>query len=240
MLTQPGNCDQISVNTEDKRDKMMPTQSRLLLADDQALVREILSYRLAQEADLEVVGTAEDAAEGLELARRLRPDLILLDIDMPGLSSFEMARCVRDELPATRILFLSSYVQDGYISQALQVRPDGYTTKGGKPDDLLRCLRNILRGGTCFCSEVRHRLETDPGTPALAEGVRSRMELLTPREIEVLAYLANGLSKKEIARLMGLSVKTVDQHCTHLMLKLDIHDRVELAHFAIREGLVRP
>lgn len=240
MLTQPVKSAQISVNTEVKRDNMMPTKSRILLADDQALVREILSWRLSQETDLEVVGTAEDAAEGLELARCLRPEVILLDIDMPGLSSFEMARCVRDELPATRILFLSSYVQDGYISQALQVRPDGYTTKGGKPDDLLRCLRNILRGGTCFCAEVRHRLESDPGTTALAVGVRSRIDLLTPREIEVLAYLGNGLSKKEIARLMSLSVKTVDQHAAHLMLKLDIHDRVELAHFAIREGLVRP
>ena len=219
---------------------MTQSKFRLLLVDDQALVREILSWRLTQEADLEVVGTAEDAAAGLDLARRLRPDLILLDINMPGLSPFEMARCVRDELPDTRIFFLSSYVQDGYISQAMQVRPDGYATKGGKPEDLLRCLRVILRGGTCFCPEVRHRLESNPGTTAVAVGLHSRIELLTPREAEVLAYLGNGLSKKEIARLMGLSVKTVDQHCTHLMLKLDIHDRVELAHFAIREGLVQP
>lgn len=219
---------------------MSQSKSRLLLVDDQALVREILSYRLAQETDLEVVGTAEDATEGLELARRLRPDLILLDIDMPGLSPFEMARCVRDELPDTRVLFLSSYVQDGYIAQALQVRPDGYATKGGRPEDLLRCLREILHGGNCFYSEVRHRLQSAPGKMALTEGVHSRIGLLTPREMEVLAYLGNGLSKKEIARLIGLSVKTVDQHCTHLMLKLDIHDRVELAHFAIREGVVRP
>ncbi|TNF51665.1 MAG: response regulator transcription factor, partial [Gammaproteobacteria bacterium] len=99
---------------------MTETKSRLLIVDDQALVREILGWRLAQEADLDVVGTAEDSAQGLDLALRLRPDLILLDIDMPGLSPFELARRVRDESPDTAIFFLSGYVQDGYVAQALQ------------------------------------------------------------------------------------------------------------------------
>lgn len=219
---------------------MTETKSRLLIVDDQALVREILGWRLAQEADLDVVGTAEDSAQGLDLALRLRPDLILLDIDMPGLSPFELARRVRDESPDTAIFFLSGYVQDGYVAQALQAGARGYATKGQTPETLLGYLRKVLRGGTCFSPEVCGRLESDPATTTSAGGVRSRIHLLTPRETEVLAYLGKGLSKKEIARLMGLSVKTVDQHCTHLMLKLAIHDRVELAHFAIREGLVRP
>ncbi|HPB76798.1 MAG TPA: response regulator transcription factor [Chromatiaceae bacterium] len=212
----------------------------MLIIDDQALVREMLSWRLAQEPDLEVLGTAEDAAQGLELAQQLRPDLITLDIDMPGLSPFELARRVREELPDTRIFFLSSYLQDGYISQAMQVRPGGYVTKGETSANLLTCLRKVLHGGTCFCPEIRKRLENRDVVPGLAGGVRVRIQLLTQREREVLTYLGKGLAKKEIARLMGLSVKTVDQHCTHLMLKLDIHDRVELALFAIREGLVRP
>jgi len=219
---------------------MIPKRSRLLIIDDQALVREMLSWRLAQEPDLEVLGTAEDAAQGLELAQQLRPDLITLDIDMPGLSPFELARRVREELPDTRIFFLSSYLQDGYISQAMQVRPGGYVTKGETSANLLTCLRKVLHGGTCFCPEIRKRLENRDVVPGLAGGVRVRIQLLTQREREVLTYLGKGLAKKEIARLMGLSVKTVDQHCTHLMLKLDIHDRVELALFAIREGLVRP
>lgn len=219
---------------------MIPTRSRLLIIDDQALVREMLSWRLAQEPDLEVLGTAEDAARGLDLARQLRPDLITLDIDMPDLSPFELARRVGEELPDTRIFFLSSYIQDGYISQALQVRPGGYATKGETPANLLSCLRQVLQGGTCFCPEIRKRLEHLDVVPGVAGGVRVRIQLLTQREREVLTYLGKGLAKKEIARLMGLSVKTVDQHCTHLMLKLDIHDRVELALFAIREGLVRP
>lgn len=219
---------------------MTETKSRLLIVDDQALVREILGWRLAQEADLDVVGTAEDAAQGLDLALRLRPDLILLDIDMPGLSPFELARRVREESSDTAIVFLSGYVQDGYVAQALQAGARCYTTKGETPETLLGCLRKVLRGGTCFSPAVCSRLESDPATTTPAGGVRSRIHLLTPRETEVLAYLGKGLSKKEIARLMGLSVKTVDQHCTHLMLKLAIHDRVELAHFAIREGLVRP
>jgi DNA-binding NarL/FixJ family response regulator len=215
-------------------------RSRILIVDDHALVRDMLSQRLALETDLEVVGTAENADRAYDLALRLRPDLVVLDIDMPGLSAFELARRVEEEMPATRVFFLSGYVQDGYISQALQVRAGGYATKGGTSDSLLSCMRKVLRGGTCFCPEVRSRLEITSEGPRLAAGVRTRVQLLTPRELEVLAYLGKGLSKKEIARITDLSVKTVEQHCTHLMQKLDIHDRVELARFAIREGLVRP
>jgi DNA-binding NarL/FixJ family response regulator len=219
---------------------MEQSRSRILIVDDHALVRDMLSQRLAQEPDLEVVGTAQHAGEALDLTMRLRPDMVVLDIDMPGLSAFDAAQRIRDESPKTRVFFLSGYVQDGYIAQALQVRARGYATKGGTPDSLLVCMRKVLKGGTCFCPEVRSRLEITADGPRLAAGFRTRVQLLTPREIEVLGYLARGLSKKEIARTASLSVKTVDQHCTHLMRKLDIHDRVELARFAIREGLIGP
>lgn len=219
---------------------MAPLRSRILIVDDHALVREMLSQRLAQEPDLEVVGTAQDAGQALPMTLRLRPDMVVLDIDMPGLSAFDAAQRIGSELPGTRVFFLSGYVQDAYIAQALQARARGYATKGGAPDGLLTCIRKVLKGGTCFCPEVRSRLEITADGPRLAASVRTRAQLLTPRELEVLSYLAKGLSKKEIARLAELSVKTVEQHCTHLMQKLDIHDRVELARFAIREGLVRP
>lgn len=219
---------------------MVQSKSRILIVDDHALVRDMLSERLAQEPDLEVVGVAQDAGYALALTQRLQPDLVILDIDMPGLSAFDAAQRIRDESPGTRVFFLSGYVHDTYIAQALQVRACGYATKGGTPDSLLVCMRKVLKGGTCFCPEVHNRIEITADGPRLAAGVRTRVQLLTPREIEVLAYLANGLSKKEIARTAGLSVKTVEQHCTHLMQKLDIHDRVELTRFAIREGLVGP
>ena len=219
---------------------MAPLRSRILIVDDHALVRDMLSQRLAQEPDLEVVGTARDASQALDLTLRLRPDLVILDIDMPGLSAFDVAQRIREESPQTGVIFLSGYVQDGYIAQALQARARGYATKGGTPDGLLTCIRNVLKGGTCFCPEVLSRLEITADGPRLAACARTRAQLLTPRELEVLSYLAKGLAKKEIARITDLSVKTVEQHCTHLMQKLDIHDRVELARFAIREGLVQP
>ncbi len=219
---------------------MAPLRSRILIVDDHALVRDMLSQRLAQEPDLEVVGTARDAGQALDLTLRLRPDMVVLDIDMPGLSAFDVAQRIRDESPQTGVIFLSGYVQDGYIAQALQARARGYATKGGTPDGLLTCIRKVLKGGTCFCPEVLSRLEITADGPRLAACARTRAQLLTPRELEVLSYLAKGLAKKEIARITDLSVKTVEQHCTHLMQKLDIHDRVELARFAIREGLVQP
>ncbi len=219
---------------------MAPLRSRILIVDDHALVRDMLSQRLAQEPDLEVVGTARDAGQALDLTLRLRPDLVILDIDMPGLSAFDVAQRIREESPQTGVIFLSGYVQDGYIAQALQARARGYATKGGTPDGLLTCIRKVLKGGTCFCPEVLSRLEITADGPRLAACARTRAQLLTPRELEVLSYLAKGLAKKEIARITDLSVKTVEQHCTHLMQKLDIHDRVELARFAIREGLVQP
>ncbi len=219
---------------------MAPLRSRILIVDDHALVRDMLSQRLAQEPDLEVVGTARDAGQALDLTLRLRPDLVILDIDMPGLSAFDVAQRIREESPQTGVIFLSGYVQDGYIAQALQARARGYATKGGTPDGLLTCIRKVLKGGTCFCPEVLSRLEITADGPRLAACARTRAQLLTPRELEVLSYLAKGMAKKEIARITDLSVKTVEQHCTHLMQKLDIHDRVELARFAIREGLVQP
>lgn len=215
-------------------------KARILVVDDHALVREMLEERLAQEPDLQVVGTAKDGVQALQMATHLQPDLVLLDIDMPGLSAFDAARQISDQSPRTRVLFLSGFVQDAYIAQALQARAGGYTTKSETPEGILRCVRKVLEGKICFCPEVSSRLEiTDEGV-RLSPGLRARIQLLTSRELEVLAYLGKGVSKKEIARTLGLSVKTVEQHSTNIMRKLDIHDRVQLARFAIREGLIQP
>lgn len=217
---------------------MTPHPASLLLADDHELLRDMLVRRLNEEPDLEVVAAVGDAAAVVGEALRCRPDLMLLDIDMPGVSVFEAVRRVRERLPEVRAIFLSAYVQDGFISQALEVRASGYLTKGHNPEHLVVCIRRVLRGGTCYSPEVERRLELGAGEVALAQRPRARLELLTAREKEVLGYLARGLSKKEIARLNGTSVKTVDHHCQHIMEKLDLHDRVDLTRFAIREGLV--
>ena len=217
---------------------MSQTPATVLVADDHELVRDMLARRLAEEFDLQVIGAVGDASAALSEALKSRPDLVLMDIDMPGLSAFEAAHLIRDRLPDTRVMFLSAYVRDGFITQALEVHASGYLTKGHPPEELIRSIRKVIRGGTCFSPEVESRFEVGSGGVGLTQKRRSRLELLTAREKQVLSYLARGMSKKEIARLDGTSVKTVDHHCQHVMEKLDLHDRVELTRFAIREGLV--
>ena len=219
---------------------MSQSPTTLLIADDHELLRDMLARRLGEEPDLQVVGAVEDASTALTESLKLQPNLVLMDIDMPGLSVFEAARRIKERLPNTRIMFLSAYVQDGFIAQALEIRASGYLTKGHTPEYLIACIRKALRGGTCFSPEVESRLEIGSAGVRLALTRRCRLELLTEREKQVLSYVARGMSKKEIARLDSTSVKTVDHHCQHIMEKLDMHDRVALTRFAIREGLVAP
>lgn len=218
----------------------MNSRVRVILADDHAILRDMLAERLDREPDFEVVATAADAEKALELARSRAADLLVLDIDMPGLSPFTAARQVRDELPQLRVVFLSAYLRDRYIEQALHAEAVGYLVKGESSDGIVDNLRQAAHGRTAFSSGVRARLAIKAGGVTLSGTVTDRLSLLTVREQEVLRHLATGLSRKEIARTMQISNKTVDQHCEHLMQKLDIHDRVELTRFAIREGLLEP
>ena len=210
----------------------------LVVADDHALLRDALARRLDQEPDMRVLAVAADAREATMLALTLRPMLVLLDIDMPGLSAFEAARNIRTERPDTRVAFLSGYYHDSYIEQALAAEASGYITKHERPEVLAQAIRAIAGGRVFFSAEVQARLVVGCEGLRLVAQPPTRASLLTAREIETLGYIARGMSKKAIARIMGISTKTVEQHCSHLMQKLDIHDRVELTRFAIREGLV--
>lgn len=212
-------------------------QVSLLLADDHALVRDVLGERLTQEPDLVVLGTVRDAQEAVDQSVRLHPDIILMDIDMPGLLCFEAARTIGQRCPDVAIIFLSAHAHDRYVEQALEVRAAGYITKAEPLDSVVRAIREVAAGGSYFSAEVQGRIVVDSGGTRLATKSQSRISTLTPREIEVLRYVARGHSQKEIAQIMHLSAKTVHRHSSNLMQKLDIHDRVELTRFAIREGL---
>lgn len=212
----------------------------LILADDHALVRDALARRLDQETDLEVLGVAADAGEATALALSLKPTVVLLDIDMPGMSAFEAASDIRNGSPETRVAFLSGHCRDCYIEQALAAEAAGYITKQEHPEVIADAVRIIAGGRLYFSAEVQSRLVVDTTGPRLADEPLTRTSLLTAREIETLGYIAQGMSKKAMARTMNISVKTVEQHCAHLMQKLDIHDRVELTRFAIREGVIEP
>ena len=212
----------------------------VLLVDDHALLRDTVAGYLAKQPDIVVVGQVGTAHEAVAEVVRLAPDVVLMDIDMPGQSSFEAVKTMRSRNPDQKILFLSGFFNDHYIDQALQVQAMGYLTKNEPPEILIRAVRDVAHGGLYYSPEVLSRMVVDGHGARLSIDNRSRIQLLSPREIEVLRYVARGLAKKEIASAMHISVKTVENHSNSLMSKLDIHDRVKLARFAIREGLIEP
>jgi DNA-binding NarL/FixJ family response regulator len=214
---------------------------RVLLVDDHDLLRDTLAERLRREDGLTIAGVAGDAQAGLELALVCRPDVAMMDIDMPGRPAFEAARDLVRALPDTRLLFLSAFAHDRYIDQALSVGALGYLTKSESVERVIDAIRRVSEGRAYFSREVAERIVVEgDGARLERDSKGSRASTLTRRENEVLCYLARGRSKKEIAASMHLSVKTVEKHTDNLMRKLEIHDRVELARFAIREGLTEP
>jgi len=218
---------------------MSPGKIKLLLVDDHSLLRQSLAERLNAEIDFEVIGQLDSADDAVRTVVDLSPDVLLLDIDMPGVASFEAAEHIRTRRPETRIIFLSAFFHDRYIEQALRVEAKGYITKSEPINSVIKAVRQVSQGRVYFSDEVRDRIVVDAkGIRLSPKAPQTRVSTLTPREIEVLRYLARGLSKKEIAATMHISAKTVEGHTEKVMNKLDIHDRVELARFAIREGIV--
>lgn len=209
----------------------------VVLADDHVLVREMLRELLAR-AGMVVAGVAESGDVAVELVAEAQPDVVVMDIDMPGICAFDAARDMHRVSPSTKVIFLSAFVHDCYIAQALGVEASGYLTKSEPPAAIIEAIQNVHRGATSYSAAVRDRIVIDPVGVRLGGGAKSRFESLTDREREVLAYVARGLAQKQIAYLIGVSVKTVQQHIMHIMDKLEIHDRVELARYAIREGCV--
>ncbi|MBN1510738.1 MAG: response regulator transcription factor [Phycisphaerae bacterium] len=210
---------------------------RILIADDHAMMRGALAKWLEDVDNVQVVDAVSNADDALSVAVRERPDIVLMDIDMPGLGCFSAARSITAQSPETSIIFVSAFYHDRYIEQALAVEAAGYVTKSEPPDKLIDAIQTVAAGGVYFSPEVQSRITVDSEGAKLTNPVQTRVSSLTRRELEVVRYIARGMLNKEIAQLMGISAKTVEQHTFHLMTKLDIHNRVELARFAIREGL---
>jgi DNA-binding NarL/FixJ family response regulator len=215
--------------------------TRIFLVDDHELVRDSLAAVIGERVDFDIVGEASSADDAVELAGVARPDLLIMDVDMPGLCCFEALRRIRADLPDVRTIFLSATCHDRHIEQMLSVEAHGFVSKGDSLAVLFEALESVASGEPYFSRRLRERLRRDfvpqGGTRLPARG-STRRESLTVRESQVLLYLARGLAKKEVAQLMQLSVKTIEHHSSSIMRKLDIHDRVELARYAIREGLV--
>lgn len=212
---------------------------RVLIIDDHALIRDSLTRLLESDDTLKIIGSSPDADTGLAEVEKHKPDVVLMDIDMPGLNCFDAAQRITTMHPETRVIFVSAFSHDRYIDQALKVKARGYVTKAEPLPKLIDAIKQVSEGGVYFSDEIRSRLVADLNGVRLAKATdTTRTSTLSPRELEVLGYLAKGLSKKEIAQTMHVSVKTVEGHTERLMSKLDLHDRVHLTLFAIREGLV--
>jgi DNA-binding NarL/FixJ family response regulator len=213
---------------------------RVVLADDHTLVRQSLARLLNENANMQVLADVGSADEAVEVCIRQNggPDVVVLDIDMPGIAAFDAARTIIARCPSAKVIFLSAFTHDRYIQAALACGAMGYLCKTEPPEKVVKAIRSVASGQTYFSPEVQSRLVIDSSGVHLE--LQPTMKNLTPRELEVLTYIAKGLSKKEIANLMHLSVKTVENHTANVMSRLDIHDRVQLTRLAIREGLIEP
>lgn len=211
----------------------------VVLADDHALIRETLARWFEAAPDIRILACVADADQAVTAALHHRPDIVVFDIDMPGRDCFDAAETIRRTLPQTRIIFLSALIHDCYIERALAVQAAGYLSKGSSPDVLAAAIRGAKSGHVCFSPEVQERIVVDGRGPRLSKPFRTRGNSLSIRELEVLRHVARGLTRKEIAQAMCLSPDTVHAHTTNLMRKLNVHSRIGLATFAVREGLVK-
>jgi DNA-binding NarL/FixJ family response regulator len=214
----------------------MFTSIRVLLVDDHRLLVQSLRLVLDAQPDIKVVGSANSADEAIEKTKELCPDIAIMDIDMPGLLCFDAAHTMVALSPQTKIIYLSGFSSDHYIEAALGAYARGYITKDEPVEAILEAIRTVAAGSAYFSPSILSRIIIDD-KPRLAALSSSRRSLLSPREVEIVQYLARGLSKKQIALALHLAVRTVDNHTTRVMRKLDIHDRVELTRYALKEGI---
>lgn len=212
---------------------------RILLTDDHTLFRQGLKSLLEAEYDMQVVGEARDGQEAVARALELKPDLVIMDIGMPGLSSFEAVRQIRRVRPETRVLFLTMYDDEDYLAQCLEAGASGYVLKDTPAEQLVAAVREIQRGGKYLSPVILSRLVEDMRSRKPAERFKPRINTLTPREREVLKFLAEGLSVKEIAVMLKLSTKTVEAHKFNLMRKLDLHNKAQLVQYAIKRKIIK-
>ena len=212
---------------------------RILLADDHALFRQGVKSLLAAEADMQVVGEARNGGEAVELASELRPDVVLVDIGMPGLSSFEAARQIKKLRPETRVLFLTMFDDEDYLVESMEAGASGYLLKDSPITQLVSAVREVARGGSSLSPRMLSQLVDDFRGRLKGGGSQPRFATLTVREREVLKTLAEGQTVKEIAGDLGLSVKTVEAHKFNLMRKLDIHNKAQLVHYAIQKKIIK-
>ncbi len=211
---------------------------RVLIVDDHAILREGVRALLQLQADLEVVGEAGNGTEAIEVVGRLDPDVVLMDIAMPGLGGIEAAIELKKLGRRARVLILSQYEDREYVRRLLKAGVAGYVLKKSAGTELANAIRAVHRGGLVLDPEVA-RTAMEEGGPASPGSATDLYDALTDREKQVLKLVAEGRSNKEVAEVLGISVKTAMTHREHVMVKLGVHNRTELVRFALKKGVIR-
>lgn len=212
---------------------------RLLIVDDHTLLRQALRALLEAQPNLEVVGEAINGRDAVEIAEQMMPDVVLMDMVMPGLNGIDATRQILKRSPGTRVLILTAYLEDERLLQALRAGASGYVVKNSDLDELVLAIQSVHRGNTYFSSAVSEELAVNEVLlQAKQPDGKTGYDLLTNREREVLQLIAEGLSNQQIADVLVISVKTVEAHRSHIMTKLHAKHRTDLIRYAIRRGLI--
>ncbi len=212
----------------------------LILADDHVMVRSALRMLLEAQPDMEIVGEAENGREAVALVQSLQPDVVLMDVQMPEMNGIEATRAITKAGGKTAVLALTMYEDEQYFFEMLKAGAAGYIPKRAAPDDLVVAIRTVSKGDTFLFPSLAAQLVKDyvnKDTP-IADGRQRSADVLTKRERQVLILIADGLTNATIAQKLGISAKTVARHRENMMQKLDIHSRIELVKYAIKEGLI--
>ncbi len=214
---------------------------RLLLVDDHQIVRAGLRMLFQAEADMEIVGEADSGEEAVRAVAALKPQVVIMDVAMPGMNGIEATRRIREISPETAVLALTMHEDEQYFFEMLNAGAAGYIPKRAAPDDLVSAIRVVHQGNVFLYASLARFLVKDALERSAADGNGEPhlLETLTPREREVLTCIAEGRTNREIAAALVISPKTVDRHRENIMAKLNLHNRAELVKFAIARGLIK-
>jgi DNA-binding NarL/FixJ family response regulator len=210
--------------------------TRIVIADDHQMIREGLRSLIDREADMDVIGEADNGREAVSMARKLSPDVVVMDVGMPDLNGMEAARQICQQCSGVRVLALSMHSDRRYAAGMLEAGAKGYVVKKAAYDELVTAIREVAAGRAYLSSEVAS-VVIDDYSRRLSDSAASSYSLLTEREREIVQLVAEGRTNKQIADALGVSVKTVDSHRQHVMEKLDLHTVADLTRYAMREGI---
>jgi two-component system response regulator NreC len=217
---------------------MSKRKIKLMLADDHLVVRSGLRMLLESKPDMEIVGEAESGREAVEKVKVLHPDVILMDIQMPDMNGIDATERIKTVSPQTAVLALTMHEDDHYFFEMLHAGASGYVPKRAAPDELVNAIRTVSEGQVFLYPSLASRLVQDYLKRAEAGDQAMVQDDLTPRELEVLTLIAEGMTNAEIAEELVISVKTVDRHRENIMRKLNMHSRIDLVKYALKMGLI--